>query len=383
MNEVNARRVLMAAIWSSFLVFGFQLAGVGPLISVFAGRTGVSIETVGILFTVQSFASLTSAAMIGGLIERYNVRLVILLAMTCVTIGMIGLLASETFALLLVSGAIGGFGLALMDGGGQLLIVSIYGDKSARPLNSLHLLFSVGAVIGPFLASQIGIGMFYVAIAALFVTLPTLFLTLPKNLKVGGGIQSGPRSASLYRSPVLWMFAVIYLLYVGMEIGVGNWTTEYLAGTSTLDRNAAGIVTSMYWLAFMLSRLVVTAAGNRLSFERQLIFSMGLALIGSLVYLLTVGNTVGSVVATLTIGFSFGPIYPAAFAIVTRRFASSAGRAAGVIGAAGSIGAMSIVPIQGVLLERGGGTIMTGFVLILTVGMLASYYFADRGVNAH
>ncbi|MBK8135292.1 MAG: MFS transporter [Chloroflexi bacterium] len=382
MNEVNARRVLMAAIWSSFLVFGFQLAGVGPLISVFAGRTGVSIETVGILFTVQSFASLTSAAMIGGLIERYNVRLVILLAMTCVTIGMIGLLASETFALLLVSGAIGGFGLALMDGGGQLLIVSIYGDKSARPLNSLHLLFSVGAVIGPFLASQIGIGMFYVAIAALFVTLPTLFLTLPKNLKVGG-IQSGPRSASLYRSPVLWMFAVIYLLYVGMEIGVGNWTTEYLAGTSTLDRNAAGIVTSMYWLAFMSSRLVVTAARNRLSFERQLIFSMGLALIGSLVYLLTVGNTVGSVVATLTIGFSFGPIYPAAFAIVTRRFASSAGRAAGVIGAAGSIGAMSIVPIQGVLLERGGGTIMTGFVLILTVGMLASYYFADRGVNAH
>lgn len=119
MNEVNARRVLMAAIWSSFLVFGFQLAGVGPLISVFAGRTGVSIETVGILFTVQSFASLTSAAMIGGLIERYNVRLVILLAMTCVTIGMIGLLASETFALLLVSGAIGGFGLALMDGGGS------------------------------------------------------------------------------------------------------------------------------------------------------------------------------------------------------------------------------------------------------------------------
>ena len=372
----------MAAIWSSFLVFGFQLAGVGPLISVFAGKTGVTIETVGILFTVQSFASLTSAAMIGGLIERYNVRLVILLAMTCVTIGMIGLLGSETFALLLVSGAIGGFGLALMDGGGQLLIVSIYGDKSARPLNSLHLLFSIGAVIGPFLASQIGIGMFYVAIAAMAVTLPTLFFTLPRNLKVGGGAHSGPRSASLYRSPVLWMFAAIYLLYVGMEIGVGNWTTEFLAGTSTLDRNAAGIVTSLYWLAFMLSRLVVTAAGNRLSFERQLVFSMGLSLIGSLVYLLTVGNTVGSVIATLTIGFSFGPIYPAAFAIVTRRFASSAGRAAGVIGAAGSIGAMSIVPIQGVLLERGGGVVMTGFILILTVGMLASYFFADRGVNA-
>ena len=50
-------------------------------------------------------------------------------------------------------------------------------------------------------------------------------------------------------------------------------------------------------------------------------------------------------------------------------------------GGRGSIGAMSIVPIQGVLLERGGGSVMAAFIIVITLGMLVAYYLADRGAN--
>lgn len=381
MNQLQTRRVLVSAIWATFFVFGFQLAGIGPLISVLAGRTGVSIETVGILFTVQSFASLASASMIGMLIERFSIRRVILMGLICVTLGMAGFYFSQSLVLLLLSGAVLGFGVAFIDAGGQLLVIELYGDQSARPLNSLHFLFSVGAVIGPFLAVQIGINVFAVATFIMLIAVPLTYFTIPRNLKIGARAMQIPRSGSLYLSPVLWFFALLFLFYVGLEIGVGNWTTEYLATTTAFDRSAAGVITSMYWFSFMFSRLVVTAVGSRLSFERQLVLSIGLALLGSIGYIASVGNQTGAVISTLVIGFSFGPIYPAAFAIVAKRFAGSAGRAAGAISAAGSIGAMSIVPIQGVLLERGGGSVMAAFIVVISIGMVVAYYLADRGAN--
>jgi fucose permease len=133
----------------------------------------------------------------------------------------------------------------------------------------------------------------------------------------------------------------------------------------------------------MLSRLVVTAMGSRITFERQLTLGIGLALAGCVIYILTVGNTAGTVASTVIMGFAFGPIYPAAFAIVARTFKHAAGRAAGLMGVAGSVGAMSIVPLQGVLLERAGGSIMTVYIAVLCALMMACYLYAVRDARKH
>lgn len=383
MNSSNARLILISAIWAIFFVFGLQLAGIGPLISAFATRVGVSVETVGTLFTVQSIAALASAACIGPLLERFNIRPVILIGVISVSAGVFGLSQASTFPALLISAAFLGFGVGFIDVGGQLLTIAIYGDNSARPLNLLHFLFSIGAVIGPFLAVQYGIAMFGAALVILLVALPLFYWTLPRDLQTGGDAAENAKSVSLYRSPVLWLFAMLFLLYVGLEIGIGSWTTEYMANSASVDRASGGYTTSLYWFSFMLSRLVVTAMGSRITFERQLTLGIGLALVGCVIYILTVGSTIGTVASTVILGFAFGPIYPAAFAIVARTFRHAAGRAAGLMGVAGSIGAMSIVPLQGVLLERAGGSTMTIYVAVLCALMMACYLYAARDARKY
>src|SRR5690349_9186081 len=126
-NSSNARLILISAIWAIFFVFGLQLAGIGPLISAFAARVGVSVETVGALFTVQSVAALASAACIGPLLERFNIRPVILIGVVSVSAGVFGLSQASTFPALLISAAFLGFGVGFIDVGGQLLTIAIYG----------------------------------------------------------------------------------------------------------------------------------------------------------------------------------------------------------------------------------------------------------------
>ncbi len=382
MSPSRVRLILVSAIWAIFFVFGFQLAGVGPLISSFAAQAGVSVETVGILFTAQSLAALASAAMIGPVLERFNIRPVIMIGVASVCTGIFGLMVAASLPALLAAGAFIGFGVGFMDTGGQLLIIALYGDQSARPLNSLHFLFSVGAVIGPLLAVPFGVATFALAVAVLLAALPLLAWTLPRGLKTGSIAAEADRPASLYRSPVLWLFGLLFLLYVGLEIGVGNWTTEYMADSAGVDRDAGGLTTSLYWFSFMFSRLIVTALGSRLTFERQLTMSVTLSLLGAVLYIMTTGNVIGTIAVTVVIGFAFGPVYPAGFAIVARTFSASAGRAAGVIGMAGSIGAMTLVPMQGVILERSSPTAMAVFVAVVSAAMLACYLFAVRGSNA-
>lgn len=358
-----------------------QLAGVGPLISDFADRVGVSVDTVGILFTAQSLAALLSAAMIGPVLERFNARPVLLVGVGFVGAGLFGLVVAQTLPALLAAGALIGFGVGFIDTGGQLLIIALFGSESALPLNSLHFLFSVGAVIGPFLAVPMRSSMLIIGIALLVAAMPVLAYSIPRGLRAGGDGSNTGGPLSLYRSPVLWLFAVLFLLYVGLEIGVGNWTTEYLADSTSLGRDAGGFTTSLYWLSFMFSRLIVTGLGNRITFERQLTLSVVVGLIGAILYVLSSGNVAATVAVTALIGFAFGPVYPAAFAIVARTFPYSAGRAGGVIGMAGSIGAMTIVPMQGVALERISPVAMTVLVAVLSAAMLISYAAAAKGAR--
>lgn len=376
MNPTTSRYIVVSLLWVAFFVFGIQLAGIGPLISNLAERTGSAPETVGIMFTIQSLGSLASALMIGAIVERFSVRAVILAGLISVAIGMFGISISETLPALLISAGIGGFGIAFMDVGGQLLIVNMFSGRSARPLSTLHFMFSIGAVAGPFLAVQVGLNMLLGAVFILLVIMPGIYIMMPTDINIAG---TGKESTStLYRSPILWFMALLVLLYVGLESSISNWTTEYLADTAHVERDIGGYVTSGYWFMFMISRLLVTAIGNRVSFERQLWYCLGLAIFGTILYALTVGHQFGATLATLIIGFSFGPVYPAAFSVVTRRFSSNASRAAGVIGIAGSIGAMIIAPVQGFLLKQVSGTVMVLYIVVLAAAMFGCYILAKR-----
>ncbi|MBK9122969.1 MAG: MFS transporter [Chloroflexi bacterium] len=385
MPSSASRRWTLLSLWLPFFVFGVEIASVGPLLNEFSAKTGASIESLGTLFTAQFLLGLVSTILAGPAIDRFSSRPPLLVGIALFAAGIGTLAIGESLVALLIGAALFGLGGGFIDIGGQLMILRLYRDEAARPLNSMHFVFSLGAVAGPLLAVQAnrllgsGIAMFWLAVVLLLIALPALTIVGPRNLR-GEVQQLGERS--IFRSPTLWLLAAVFLLYVGIEVGVGGWTTEFTFNAGVFDRDQGGVLTSLYFVAFMVSRLIMTAVGSRVSFQRQFVLGVVLSTIASALYVFSGSSAPLIVISTLLLGFAFGPIYPAGFALLARRFTSAAGSAASVIGAAGSFGGMVIPPLMGVFLERLGPDSMTTLVLVISAMMTVAALLSLRGVRA-
>lgn len=385
MTSTANRRWTLMSLWLPFIVYGVEIASVGPLLNEFSTKTGASIESLGMLFTAQFLLGLVSTILAGPAIDRFSSRPPVLVGVALFTLGIGALALGESLAALLIGAAMFGLGGGFLDIGGQLMILRLYREDAARPLNSLHFVFSLGAVAGPLLAVQAnqqvgsGIAVFWLAVVLLLIALPILTLVAPRNLREETR-PAGERS--IFRSPTLWLLAAVFLLYVGIEVGVGGWTTEFTFNLGVFDREQGGVLTSFYFVAFMASRLIMTAVGTRVSFERQFVLGVVLSTLAAALYVFHGGSAPLIVLATLLLGFAFGPIYPAGFVLLAQRFKSAAGSAASVIGAAGSFGGMAVPPLMGIFLEHLGPAPMTILVLVISALMTAAALMSLRGVRA-
>lgn len=204
----------------------------------------------------------------------------------------------------------------------------------------------------------------------LLMILPLLRLAPGEGVQTAA-VQQASVPARLYRSPLLWVLGLLLLVYVGTENGIGGWTTTYIDRTTPIGINNAALVTSGFWLALTLGRLVSAAAGRWLRSFTLLLISLAGAAAGGLLMAVSTGSTLPSIAAILLTGFSFGSIYPTTIAIITQRFPEAPGKAASVAAAMGSVGGMLLPWFQGVLLERAGVHASARFVALATLAMLA------------
>ena len=58
--------------------------------------------------------------------------------------------------------------------------------------------------------------------------------------------------------------AAMLFVYVGVEIGVGNWGCSYLVQTRALPASLAGYTISGFWLGLTLGRFLISPAAERL-----------------------------------------------------------------------------------------------------------------------
>ena len=157
---------------------------------------------------------------------------------------------------------------------------------------------------------------------------------------------------NVYRIPMLWIFAVIIALYVGIEAGMGGWTTIFFTRTTDLQRDDAALVTSAFWLALTGGRIAGTILGTRLSGYSVLRGSLAVLSMGGLLLVATVGLTPVSIVAVVLVGFGCGPIFPTMIAIAAVSFPRAAGKATAIIVAAANVGGMTLPFVQGQLLQQ-------------------------------
>jgi fucose permease len=390
MPDKQARRTLAIACLA-FLGLGLSTAVFGPLLPQLATQSGTQLATVGAIFFAIFAGSLLSQIAAGPFSDRLGPQRVVLAGIFLLAVGTVGITLSKGLAALMAGAFFAGFGQGAIDVGSNLLVVAAYRGENVAQLNFLHLFFGLGAVAGPLLVS-LALGTWQNGLPALWLAVVLLLAISPfvARVQVASLAHDTPQAARranrIYYSPVLWAFALLIMFYVGLEMGMGGWTTTYLGQIAGMPVQTAAVVTSGFWLALTAGRLLVAMAGS--GWQAAIVLGVDLtgAVLAAAFLVLGVDSPLVSILAIVAVGLSYGSIYPTVVSYVTGIFHEGPGKAAGALAASGSVGGMLLPWMQGVLLQYRGPAstplwILAGNIIMLGLFTVGRFLAGQRAAQ--
>lgn len=296
----------IAIMFALFFMIAFVTGYQNPL--------GIVIENMSdgnpVFSQLGTFANFIAYAFMGlpagKLLQNKGFRVT---ALTAVTVGFIGVLvtyisgfvADNTTAVViyLIGAFIAGFSMCLLN----TVVNPMLNSLGSTPNKGNQLVQfggscnSLGATLAPVIvggliggsASSISSAnpVFYLAMgifAAAFLVL--YFSKLPESPDLGKKqSQVKTSGAFAYRNFTFGVLAIFF--YVGIEVGIANWTMQYLAKSEEVAFHnsgfeaaaLAGTVVGIYWLLMLVGRLIGGLIGDKVSSRAMLLVSSACAMV--------------------------------------------------------------------------------------------------------
>jgi MFS transporter, FHS family, L-fucose permease len=328
---------------------------------------------LGGLFTAISLGIILTQFGAGLASARFGQRMVLAAGMLLMSSGIIGVTFGRSLPILLAGALLFGIGFGGVLAAGNVLIGQLFPSRSAAALNGVNLFFGVGSMLGPAIAGLAGLRLgapqtaTWVGAGLLLALVPIvqIYAARPRAQAAKQSAQERPQQRSTG-----WMLAILLLIYIGTEVGFSGWLTVYLITGSDMAPASAALIVSGFWLALTLGRALGAVLGLRLTAAQLLTSSLLGMLIGAILLVLGVGDSVTSIAGVLCLGLSCGPVFPTVLAIVATTARNSAATTSLVL-AIGNGGGLIIPVLLGVLLARYGPSAAAGLVLVAALTMLA------------
>jgi fucose permease len=284
------------------------------------------------------------------------------------------------------------FLLNLMIGLGQgtievvtnLEVIHMERKGQSRLMNLLHAAFSVGAIVGPAAVGILmGVGLrgtiVFLAAAGPLVLMAILFGTT-KFPRIAQEDEHGQKHGlRLLKNPVLLLLTLFLLLYVGAELGVSTWVSEYFVKVLSTTASTGAYSVSLFWMGLFVGRLGVSVfyRGAR---QEYLVLALSLLSALALGFVLLASSSVAVAVGVFLTGLGMSALYPLVMTLVGRWFKS--GVAVGTVATGGGLGSFTFPFLMAVVSEsiglRGGFWFYLGLTLVLVVLSLAIVAMAKR-----
>ena len=352
------------AYYAAFICLGLVAASLGPTLPGLAEHTRTRLGEISFLFTARSLGYLIGSFRGGRLYDRVpghplmGAVLLIMAAMMALAplISMLWILA----AVLLVLGVAEG----MLDVGGNVLLVRVHPRNLDPFMNGLHFFFGVGAFLSPIVVVQAvlmsgGITWAYWMLALLVLPVAVYVLRLPSP-----ETQTAPRIGSDRKAdPVLIaLIAICFYLAVGAEVGFAGWIFTYAVEMGLSGEAAAGYLTSAFWGALTLGRLLGIPISARFG-PRTILFGDLLGCFLSVgVILIWPHSLTATWVGALGIGLSIASMFATLLNLADRHMAIT-GRITGWFFVGSSTGGMTLPYLIGQLFEPVGPQV-TMFVIL-------------------
>jgi fucose permease len=328
------------------------------------------------------------------MVHRYGTR-AFLVAGGCLYVGAAAYTATRpAFVALVLLQLVTGYATGVLES-----VLNAHLATLPRPttlLNRLHAFFGVGALLGPLLASWMltfttwPIVWLVLGLACVPLTVAVL-ATYPRRFDdaLAGGetdrLDEGDRGALLttaLRRRGVMLAALLLTVYVGLELGIGNWAYSYLIDAREVSGLVAGYTVSGYWLGLTLGRFLLSPLGTRIGLSAVgLMYGCLAGVIAAVTLTWLVPFAWLATIGFVLFGFFLGPIFPTVMAVAPQlappRLVPTA---IGVINAGSVVGGSALPWLAGATLQTVGAWSLLPFALALALVQLAVWWQVVRSM---
>jgi len=360
--------------YAVFVSLGIVSALLGPTLSGLARHTQTSLSEISILFTARLLGYMLGSLLGGRLYDKVSGHPLMASVLTAMAVMMaLTPLMSHLWPLALVI-LILGMGEGTLVVGANTLLVWVHRHKVGPFINGLHAFFGIGAFVAPIiiaratsLSGDIAWAYWILALMIMPAAIWLIRLPSPGSEAEEQSDSGGNRSYPLVALTMLFLFFAI-----GVEISYAGWIYTYALRLNLGSEASAAYLTSAFWAAMTLGRLLAIPISARFKPRTMLMGDLAGCLVSTGVMLVW-SNTLTVWLGTLGMGLSIASAFTSTLALAERRMTIT-GQIIGLLYVGLSLGGMFFPWLIGQFFESTGAYMMMLIiivVLIVAVGVLA------------
>ena len=312
-------------LFYAYMSLGLVLIMLGAILPDLKADYALSYQVGGALLSVQSVGYVLAGLLAGYLPLMLGIKKSFILIQFSVTLGFVMLLISGNPVWLLIAMFLIGIGKGGITNYNNLLM-NIYSEGNAGPLNILHACFAAGAVIAPLIALAVSGWRMAVTIGCICCAASLVFLFLAgfsdKDLETSDkdsdasdpaadGMEESRKKKvdyGFFLEKLFWVTVIICFFYQAVEASFMGWMTSFLVDTGLMEASLAQFTTSVLWMALMAGRLLCSLADTKFS-PRHMMLALTVITTLFMVPLLQSSSPVGLIIATAGIGLGMSGMF--------------------------------------------------------------------------
>jgi FHS family Na+ dependent glucose MFS transporter 1 len=297
----------------SFIILGLSTAAGGPSLLKLAKHTSSQIDRISLIFVFGALGYLIGSFFGGRAYDRLPGHRLMALTLLFLALASLIIPISRSLEVLLFAMFLSGFASGILDVGANTLLLWTHGKKAGPFLNGLHFFFGVGSLIAPLLLARVllitgDIHWLYWALAIVCIPVAILLWFLQEPNHEYGDSEKG--SGTVFPVVPVLVMTVLFFLYVGLELGFGNWIYAYALTLHLETVITSAYLTSAFWGAFTFGRLLGVWISTRLRSKTILFIDIIGCAVSIAVIMLWKDSRAALWVGTIGLGLSMASIFP-------------------------------------------------------------------------
>lgn len=338
---------------------GIILLLVGPLVPNLMETFAIRESMTGVLLGMGSLGFVAGPLFAGAVIDRVNARAALIIGLVVEIVVLVLFGVAPAFFVAVVANFILHLGSSFIETAANVMPVLTRQKGTAHSvMNLVHMFFSVGAFVGPFLIG-LYLGrtgawrpiMFFTLVPTTLLLVWTISLRFPRRPAAQvEGARAFEHLGAVIKTPYAVLGSVTLLLYVGAEVGISSWVVYYLQQRLGLSPVASASGLSLLWIAILFGRFANSRLGKRFS-STTLVTVSGIAGAGGAVLFLFTDSAVGAYAVLIWIGLCLSGVFPNVMGELNNREPEKTGTVTAVMAMGAAVGAGLFQWLVGYLAE--------------------------------